>query len=100
MAMLEVNSGAVEELPPGETVTMLVKPIQWNSSLATSIAALGILWTFASYAFNRGSRYGIFVTYGSLLVLAIAPWWLRVRWRRALISSSENEAIKELFDTI
>lgn len=69
-----------------------LKRHDWISAwarLATSIAVLGMLWTFASYVFNRGSRYGIFVTYCSLLLLAIAPWWLRVRWRRALISSSE-----------
>ncbi len=57
--------------------------------LASSIAVLGMLWTYLSYLFNRGPRYGIFVTYGSLLLLALAPWWLRVNWRRALIGASE-----------
>ena len=57
--------------------------------LATSIAVLGMMWTYLIYVFNRGARYGIFVTYGSLLLLAIVPWWLRTRWRKVLISASE-----------
>ncbi len=39
LEMLEVSSGAAEVLAPAETMTMLLKPIQWDSSLATSIAA-------------------------------------------------------------
>ena len=56
---------------------------------ATSISLIGVLWTYMTYLFNRGARYGIFVTYGSLMLLAIAPWWLRVRWKQTLIASTE-----------
>ena len=37
LAMLEFSSGQVEVLKPNESVTMQIKPIQWNSSLATFI---------------------------------------------------------------
>lgn len=77
---------------PSYLCYMALRHKDWISAwarLATSIAVVGMAWTFMSYVFNRGSRSGIFVTYGSLLLLAIAPWWLRVKWQRALISSSE-----------
>ena len=69
-----------------------VRRRDWISAwarIATSIAILGIPWTFFVHLFNRGPRFGIYVTYASLVMLAIAPWWLRVRWKPILIGIGE-----------
>ncbi|MFK8112372.1 MAG: hypothetical protein AB8B91_09225 [Rubripirellula sp.] len=77
---------------PGVWSFFAIKRRDWISAwarLATSTAALGIIWTFMTYLFHSGTRIGIFVTYASLGMLAIAPWWLKGRWRQILIGKGE-----------
>ena len=39
LAMLEISSGSAEALPPNDSATMLLKPIQWDASVAATLAA-------------------------------------------------------------